>query len=68
MKSIKILSIGNSFSVDAQRYLHAIAEANGESIECHDIVIGGCSLERHYNNMLADAYEYGYIINGESLG
>ncbi len=67
MKSIKILSIGNSFSVDAQRYLHAIAEANGESIECHDIVIGGCSLERHYNNMAEDKYEYEYLVNGEPV-
>ena len=29
---IKILSIGNSFSQDAQRYLYDIAKVNGEEI------------------------------------
>ena len=49
---MKILSIGNSFSEDAQRYLHQIANANGDDIFCANLYIGGCSLERHYNNII----------------
>ena len=44
---MKLLSIGNSFSVDAQAYLHQVAKAEGETLECHNLFIGGCSLERH---------------------
>ncbi len=29
-----ILSIGNSFSTDAQRYLHGIAKADGVEFNC----------------------------------
>ena len=30
---MQVLSIGNSFSQDAQRYLHQISEADGVDIE-----------------------------------
>ena len=33
MKTINILSIGNSFSQDAQRYIHDLARSEGVSIE-----------------------------------
>lgn len=62
---MKILSIGNSFSEDAQRYLHQIAKSAGEDIYCANLYIGGCSLERHYNNIQNDAADYDYQINGE---
>ena len=39
-----ILSLGNSFSQDAQRYLHGIAKAGGASIESFNLCIGGCPL------------------------
>ena len=63
--NIKILSIGNSFSEDMQRYLHALAEANGDYVECHNLFIGGCSLERHFNNMKEDVKAYRHEKNGE---
>lgn len=44
---MKILSIGNSFSDDAQRYLSSIAAAEGVEIETLNACIGGCSLETH---------------------
>lgn len=44
---MRILSIGNSFSQDAQYWLHRIAAANGLEMETVDLVIGGCSLETH---------------------
>ena len=59
---MNILCIGNSFSMDATHYLHQIS--NGE-IYVLDLAIGGCSLERHYNNILQDKRDYLYEVNGE---
>ncbi|MBE5783655.1 MAG: DUF4886 domain-containing protein [Clostridiales bacterium] len=64
---MKILSIGNSFSVDAQAYLHQLAKAEGENLECHNLYIGGCSLQKHWTNASEDLAEYTYFINGESV-
>ena len=64
---MNILAIGNSFSQDATRYLHQIAKADsGEEITVINLYIGGCSLERHYNNIIADAPEYDLQFNGVS--
>ena len=61
---MKILSIGNSFSVDAQRYLHQLAENEGENLACYNLYIGGCPLKRHWDNWERAAREYAYIVNG----
>ena len=45
--NVKILSIGNSFSVDAHAYLHALAKKRGFDIKAVNLAIGGCSLETH---------------------
>ena len=63
---MKILSIGNSFSQDAQRYLHKISVAAGKPIKAVNLYIGGCSLRTHYFNMLEDAKKYAFEFNGES--
>lgn len=65
---MNVLAIGNSFSQDATRYLHGIARADGASIEVVNLYIGGCSLERHYRNMMADARAYELQYNGERTG
>lgn len=65
---MKVLSIGNSFSQDAQRYLHKLALNNGVDIKAVNLYIGGCSLETHYKNMVSDAPEYDFELNGESTG
>lgn len=65
---MKILCIGNSFSQDATRYLHAIARADGERLEVANLYIGGCSLERHYRNMLSEERAYELQYNGQSTG
>ena len=62
---MKILSIGNSFSEDAQRYLHQIAKSCGDDIYCANLYIGGCSLETHYNNIKENKSEYDFQVNGE---
>ena len=55
---MKILSIGNSFSEDAQRYLTALGHSMGLEIKCVNLCIGGCTLVRHYNNMQSGAADY----------
>ena len=55
---MKILSIGNSFSEDAQRYLAALGHSMGLEIKCVNLCIGGCTLVRHYNNMLCGTCDY----------
>ena len=65
---MNILSIGNSFSQDAQRYLHRIAKADGVQLNTVNLYIGGCSLSRHYRNMLSGERAYDLQVNGESTG
>ena len=63
-----VLSIGNSFSEDSQRYLNGIAKADGVELNTFNLFIGGCSLARHYRNMLSEQREYTLQMNGESTG
>ena len=62
---MKILSIGNSFSQDAQRYLHKIAEKNGRRLKNCNLYIGGCTLRKHYFNIIDDEKAYEFQFNGE---
>jgi hypothetical protein len=65
---VEILAIGNSFSQDATRYLHRIARAEGVALNVTNLYIGGCSLERHYRNMLSGERAYELEYNGERTG
>ena len=65
---MKVLSIGNSFSQDAQRYLYGIARADGVKMKNVNLYIGGCTLERHYRNMLSEDKAYDFEINGIKTG
>lgn len=64
---MKILSIGNSFSHDAHRWLHALAGREGIDMETVNLYIGGCTLETHRNNLFANAGSYEYLLNGETV-
>ena len=66
MKTVKILTIGNSFSRDATRYLHQFAAASGISTLIWNLNIGGCPLERHWENVEKDDSAYGLEINSIS--
>lgn len=63
---MQILSIGNSFSQDAQRYLHRIAAADGYDLTTFNLYIGGCPLSRHHRNMLSGERAYTLEMNGVS--
>ncbi len=65
---MNILSIGNSFSTDAQRYLHSIAKSDGFELNSFNLFIGGCSLERHYKNMVSGERAYTLEMNGQDTG
>ena len=64
----KILILGNSFGQDAARYVYGISRAGGEELRIVNLYIGGCSLYRHYRNMLSEEAAYSYEINGHSTG
>ena len=52
-KELKVLMIGNSFSVCVGNYLPQIVAADGENkLVLTSAYIGGCTLERHYNNLV----------------
>ncbi len=64
---MKILSIGNSFSEDACHHLSPMALECDDGF-CHgNLVIGGCSLERHFNNLLSGEPSYGYQKTGHAV-
>lgn len=66
-KVIKVLAIGNSFSQDAvEQYLYELAAAQGDSLIIGNAYIGGCSIDRHYDNLKTGKAEYEYrkIVDG----
>ena len=65
---MRVLSISNSFGVDATRYLHQIARSAGVKLEVCTLYIGGCPLELHYRNMLGDKEAYDLYFNGFTTG
>ncbi len=65
---MNILAIGNSFSQDATRYLHDIARGEGVKLEVVNLYIGGCSLDRHFRNMMGDKKAYSLEVDGHSSG
>lgn len=57
--AFKILSIGNSFSVNAHTYLGEIVKNAGfEKIIIENLYIGGCTLDTHYSNLVKNAPAY----------
>jgi len=65
---MNVLSIGNSFSQDAQRYLHSIARADGVELNCFNLYIGGCPISTHYRNMMGNNKAYMLQVNGHPTG
>ena len=61
---LKVLAIGNSFSIDGMEYVYQIAQDLGvEKIKLGNLYIGGCTLQTHYNNLLSDSAAYTYYVN-----
>ena len=54
-ETVKVLSVGNSFSQNAQKFFTQITEASGNTTIAKNAMIGGCDLERHMRHV--DAFE-----------
>ncbi len=65
---MNILAIGNSFSEDATKHLYSIAYADGRTISVINLFIPGCTLDRHYRNMLSGERAYELQCNGNKTG
>ena len=50
---LKVLMIGNSFSICNLREMPQIAKSMGKRLDLASLYIGGCSLERHWRNVAA---------------
>lgn len=61
---MRILAIGNSFSRDATTFLRQTALASGQDVTVANLYIGGCSLERHWQNIEKDERAYELQLNG----
>ena len=64
---MNVLAIGNSFSMDAMRYLSQIARAQGEQLTAINLFIGGCPLDKHFRHMHSGA-PYSLQCNGSDTG
>ena len=63
-KTLKVLSVGNSFARNATKVLFQIAKAEGvEEIVLGNLHIGGCPISRHYELSQSGAPEYSYYKN-----
>lgn len=63
-KRLKVLAIGNSFSVDAMEYLYDIAKSAGYTdIVLGNLYIGGCTLEQHVGTLAKSTPSYDFYLN-----
>lgn len=64
---VKILTIGNSFSEDAvENYLYELASEAGHTVMIGNMYIGGCNLERHWENASGNLPAYQFrLVNAD---
>lgn len=63
-RQLKVLTVGNSFGKDTSKHIYDIARSLGfESVRVCVLYIGGCSLNKHYENALGDLPLYAYHTN-----
>ena len=59
--TLRVLAIGNSFSQDSvNQYLSELARNDGKVAIIGNLYIGGCTLERHFGNVLDGKKDYVY--------
>ena len=71
---LKVLMIGNSFSISCLTHLPQVAADGGQKLDLGSLYIGGCSLERHATNVVAElrdekakgAYRYDRVIDNRT--
>ncbi|MBR5145819.1 MAG: SGNH/GDSL hydrolase family protein, partial [Clostridia bacterium] len=61
-EELSVLTIGNSYGIDSNKYLYDIFSDLGyTNIKIGDLYISGCSLERHYSDLQTAKAEYEYF-------
>lgn len=73
VKQLKVLMIGNSFSICLLHEMPTVAKEMGLKLDLCSLYIGGCSLERHWQNVCKPetnpydiAWNYGGVKNDPS--
>jgi hypothetical protein len=72
-KALKLLMIGNSFSISCYRQMPQVAQALGLELDICSLYIGGCSLQQHMKNVTAAAdpafapYRLARSVNGRKV-
>lgn len=62
---VRILALGNSFSEDAlDTYFHSVCRAAGKKVIVGDMIIGGCTIDRHLLDARADSADYRFRRTG----
>ena len=64
---MKLLSIGNSFSQDAQKWLYDVCKSAGKEIYNVNLYYGGCSIHAHWNFYVNNQAEYDYEVMAEPV-
>ena len=66
-RSIKLLCIGNSFSVDAVQHLYGLlTDAGVENILIGNLYVGGCTLKTHWDNIDTENAAYRFYLSNKS--
>ena len=61
---LKILCIGNSYSIDTMHYAYQILQDLGiEKVTLGNLYIAGCPIGTHYNNLKEDKADYRFYYN-----
>ena len=71
-RPLKVLMIGNSFSICNLKQMPSVVSAMGRRADLASLYIGGCSLERHWSNVVVAStnatfkpYRFDRIVDGE---
>lgn len=59
-KTLHILAVGNSFSVDGLHYLYQMAESAGYDVVIGNLYKSGCDLKTHWSNLKSEKTAYSY--------
>ncbi len=68
VEPLRVLAIGNSFSVDAlEQEMVSVAHLAGQEMIIGNLYIGGCSIDTHYRNLTDSLPAYSYRKFGTSI-
>lgn len=68
-QTLRILAVGNSFSVDSLQYLYQMAKSAGYELVIGNLYHKKCTLEEHWNSLQEDGNGYTYYkISSDTSG